>query len=69
MNEDREENMEEYREYHMGEDREEEIRQGQNYRLSVQRRDADSDRYEGDEDTIGVQAQYENRSFGEGRMR
>ena len=38
----------------MEEDREEEIRQGSNSHLGVQRRDTDSDKYNDDEDKIGL---------------
>ena len=40
----------------MKKDREEEIRYGSNYRLSALTRDADSDRYEMDENTIGLES-------------
>ena len=64
--EDIEEDKEGYLEWRMEEDREEEIRYGSNYRLSVQNRYADSDRYENDKDTIGLESKQDINRFGEG---
>ena len=64
--EDIEEDMKGYWEQHMEKDREEEIRYGSNYRLSVQKRYADSDRYEIDKEAIGLESKQDINRFGEG---
>ena len=63
--EDIEEDKEGYWEWRMEEDREEEIRYGSDYRLSVQKRYADSDRYENDKEAIGLESKQDTNRFGE----
>ena len=49
------EGRKEYRKQNMEEDSSEEIQQGSNSPLGAQRRDTDSDKYNEDEDKIGLE--------------